>query len=142
MIDYLEASHQTNGLEMFRQYRCAYHADTSSKELQDTVAALQHLRAGRTSEAIQLLEQHLNLHASFMCNSYGCLNATNRERVKVDSVWQTLEYYAKYPSPNLGAGMEDGMRTILRLSRAKSTENTDLQKAVDESLHRKEEPKK
>src|SRR3982751_3284454 len=85
LIDYLEATHQTNALEMFRQYRCSYNADTSSKELQDTVAALQHLRAGRTSEAIQSLEQHLNLHASFMCNSYGCLNATNRERVKVDS---------------------------------------------------------
>src|SRR4051794_12889702 len=52
LIDYLETTRQTNALEMFRQYRCSYNSDTSSKDLQDTVAALQHLRAGQADEAI------------------------------------------------------------------------------------------
>src|SRR3954468_17868069 len=96
LIDYLEGTRQTNAIEMLRQYRCAYNADTSSTELRETVAALQDLRAGRTTEAIQLLERHMDLHAYFMCNSYGCLNVTNRGRVQVDSVKQALAYYAKY----------------------------------------------
>jgi hypothetical protein len=32
-----------------------------------------------------------------MCNSYGCLTATNRERVRLEPVERTLDYYAQFP---------------------------------------------
>src|SRR5690349_20390013 len=57
---YLEEAGQTNAIEMFRQYRCAYGADSSSSDLGETLAILEHLRAGREKQAIYNLEQCLN----------------------------------------------------------------------------------
>src|ERR1039458_4512925 len=55
--EHLEATGQTNAIELFRQYRCASRADDASSELGDTVAVLQYLREGRKNEAIyRLLE--------------------------------------------------------------------------------------
>lgn len=119
LVGYLEAAGQTNALELLRQYRCAYGADLSSSELGDTVAALQHLREGRTIQAIQLLEQHLSRYASIMCNSYGCLSPTNRERVRLESLEKTRDYYAKLPPPQWDAGLEKAVNEVLRLSSEK-----------------------
>ena len=125
LVGHLEAAGQTNTIELLRQYRCAFNADLSSSELEDTVAALQYLRAGRANEAIQLLERHLGRHASIMCNSYGCLNATNRAQVKLESLEKTREYYAKlpplewdpkFPPPERNANLERAMNEVLRLS--------------------------
>ena len=116
LVGHLEAAGQTNAIELFRQYRCSYGADLSSSKLGDTVAALQYLREGRTDEAIQLLEQHLSFYASIMCNSYGCLSPTNRERVRLESLERARDYYAKFPSPERGAGLEKAMNEVLRLS--------------------------
>jgi hypothetical protein len=116
LVGHLEAAGQTNAIEMFRQYRCSYGADLASSKLSDTVAALQHLREGRTNEAIQLLEQHLSFYASIMCNSYGCLSPTNRERVRLESLERARDYYAKLPPPERSAGLETAMNEVLRLS--------------------------
>ena len=119
LVGYLEAAGETNALELFRQYRCSYNADLSSSELGDTVAALRYLREGRTQEAIGRLEQHLGRYAGIMCNSYGCLNATNRERVRLESLEQARDYYARFPSPNWGGRTEEAVNEVLRLSREK-----------------------
>lgn len=116
LVGHLQAAGQTNALELLRQYRCAYNADLSSSKLGDTVAALQYLREGRTDEAIQLLERHLNFYASIMCNSYGCLSPTNRARVKLESLEQARDYYAKFPPPEGSADLERAMNEVLRLS--------------------------
>lgn len=125
LVGYLEATGQTNALELFRQYRCANNADLSSSKLGDTVAALQYLREGRANEAIQLLERDLGFYASIMCNSYGCLNPTNRARVKLESLEKTRDYYAKlpplewdpkFPPPERSADLERAMNEVLRLS--------------------------
>jgi hypothetical protein len=125
LVGHLEATGQTNTLEQLRQYRCAYGADLASSKLGDTVTALQHLRAGREKEAIQLLERDLGFYASILCNSYGCLNATNRERVKLESLEKTRDYYAKlppldwdpkFPPPERSADLERAMNEVLRLS--------------------------
>ena len=119
LVGHLEAAGQTNALELFRQYRCSYNADLSSSKLGDAVAALQYLREGRANEAIQLLEQHLSFYASIMCNSYGCLSPTNRERVKLESLERARDYYAKFPPPEGSAGLEKSMNEVLRLSSEK-----------------------
>jgi len=119
LVGHLEAAGQTNAIELFRQYRCSYNADLSSSELGDTVAALQYLREGRTNQAIQLLEQHLSRYASIMCNSYGCLSPTNRERVRLESLEQARDYYAKFPPPKWGAEIEKAVNEVLRLSSEK-----------------------
>jgi hypothetical protein len=137
LVGHLEATGQTNAIELFRQYRCAYNADLSSRELRDTVAALQHLRAARTNEAIQLLEQHLNLHASFICNSYGCLNPTNRERVQLESLERAQDYYSRFPPSKWGAEMEKGVNVIL-----KPRKDAETEMAVNEILRRSEKPTK
>jgi hypothetical protein len=119
LVGYLEAAGQTNALELLRQYRCAHGADLASSKLGDTVTALQHLREGRTSEAIQLLERDLGFYASIMCNSYGCLSLTNRERVKTESLERARDYYTKFPPPEGRADLERAMNEVLRLSSEK-----------------------
>jgi hypothetical protein len=116
LVGYLEASGQTNALELFRQYRCSYNADLSASELGDTVAALQSLREGRANEAIQRLEQHLSRYASIMCNSYGCLSPTNGERVKLESLEKTRDYYARFAPQEWGAETLKAMDEVVRLS--------------------------
>jgi hypothetical protein len=113
LVGYLEAAGQTNALELLRQYRCSYSADLSSSELEDTVTVLQYLRDGQTGQAIQRLEQHLGRYANLMCNSYGCLSATNRERVRLEPVEKTLAYYAAFPPPEGRAEIET-MKGILK----------------------------
>ena len=137
LVGSLEATGQTNVLELLRQYRCAYRADTSAGDLRNTVAALQHLRAGRTYEAMQLLEGHLNRHASLLCNSYGCLNSTNRERVQLEPLAQAQDYFARFPTAKWSAEMDKGVTAILQPWRA-----ADLEKSVNEYLRRTEKPKK
>jgi hypothetical protein len=119
LVGHLEAAGQTNAIELFRQYRCSYNADLSSSELGRTVAALRSLREGNTEQAIQLLEQQLSFHASLMCNSYGCLSQTNRERVKLESLEQARDYFARFPRFEWGAGLEKAMNDVLRLSTEK-----------------------
>ena len=119
LVEHLEAAGQTNAIELFRQYRCSYGADLSSSKLRDTVAALQYLREGRENEAIQLLEQQLGFYASIMCNSYGCLSPTNRERVKLESLKQARDYYVEFPPPEGNASLEKAMNEVLRLSSEK-----------------------
>lgn len=114
LVGHLEAAGQTNALELLRQYRCSYGADLASSKLGDTVVALQYLREGRTDEAIQLLERHLNFYASIMCNSYGCLSPTNRARVRLESLEQARDYYAKFPPPEGSADLERIMNEVLR----------------------------
>src|SRR5215469_6316145 len=46
LIGYLEDEDQTNALDLFRQYRCAYGADMSSSDLGDALLILQNLRRG------------------------------------------------------------------------------------------------
>ena len=113
LVGHLEAAGRTNALEMLRQYRCAYGADLASSELEDTLAVLQYLRQGQTSQAIQRLEQHLGRYANLMCNSYGCLSATNRERVRLEPVEKTVDYYARFPSREERAELE-AMKSILK----------------------------
>ena len=108
LLAHLEAAGQTNAINLFRQYASSYSADLSSSELGDTVAVLQHLREGRTNQAIQLLEQHLNRYANLMCNSYGGLSPTNRERVRLEPLEEARNYYAKFP-PKWDAEMQKHM---------------------------------
>lgn len=116
LVGHLESAGQTNTLEMFRQYRCSYNADRSSSELGHMVAALQHLRGGRTNEAIRMLEQQVAFCVSMMRNSYGCLSQTNRERVKLESLEQARDYYARFPQPEGNASLEKTMNEVLRLA--------------------------
>ena len=116
---HLEATGQTNAIELFRQYRCAYRADDASSELGDTVAVLQYLREGRKNEAVYRLEQRLSRYASLMCNSYGGLNPTNRERVNLQSLKQTRDYFAMFPHPEWGTETEKAMNEVLRLASEK-----------------------
>ena len=100
LLAQLEAAGQTNAIELFRQYRCACGADDASSELGHTVTALRYLREGRTNEAIRLLEQHLSAYANMMCNSYGCLNATNHGRVNLDNLAFTKNTLHRFHRPH------------------------------------------
>jgi hypothetical protein len=116
LVGYLEAAGQTNALELLAQYRCAYSADLSSSELADTIVILQYLRNGQRDQAIYNLEQHLLRYANLMCNSYGGLNPTNRERVKLESLKQTRDYFATHPHPEWGTNTETAMNEVLRVA--------------------------
>jgi hypothetical protein len=63
-----------------------------------------------------LLRQHLHRYASLMCNGYGGLNLTNRERVNLKSLEQARDYFAEFPHPERGTGTERAMNEALRLS--------------------------
>jgi hypothetical protein len=114
LVAHLETAGQTNAIEMFRQYRCAYGADLSSSELGETVAILRSLHEGRTNVAIQRLEQHLERYVSIMCNSYGGLNATNRERVNLEPLEETRKYYTEFPPSESSAALDNAMDEVLR----------------------------
>jgi len=116
LVGYLEAARETNALELLRQYRCSYSADLSSSELGDTVTLLRYLRQGQTNQAIQSLEQRLSRYANLLCNSYGGLSPTNRERVKLESLHQARDYFAEFPPPAWGAEMEKAVDEVLRLA--------------------------
>jgi hypothetical protein len=116
LLTQLEAAGQTNAIELFREYRCAYGADDASSELGYTVAVLRSLREGRTNEAIRLLEQRAGAYANMMCNTYGCLNPTNRSRVKLEPLRQARDYFSDYPPSTWGAEMDKAVNEVLRLS--------------------------
>jgi len=113
---YLEAAGQTNAIEMFRQYRCAYEADSSSADLGETLAILEYLRDGQEKQAIYDLEQRLNRCAGLMCNCYGGLYPGNRERINLKSLGQTRDYFARFPHPEWGTERETAMEKVLRLA--------------------------
>jgi hypothetical protein len=116
---YLEAAGQTNAIEMFRQYRCAHGADQASSDLGETLAILKYLREGQEKQAMYDLEQRLNRYAGLMCNCYGGLYPSNRERVKLESLEQTRDYLAKFPHPEWGPERERAMDEVLRLASEK-----------------------
>jgi hypothetical protein len=116
LAGYLEAASQTNALELFRQYRCAYSADLSASELKDTITILQYLRNGQNEQAIYNLEQHLHRYANLMCNSYGGLEPTNRVRVNLESLKQTRDYFNLFPHPEWGTNTETAMNEVLGLA--------------------------
>lgn len=118
---YLEAAGQTNAIEMFRQYRCAYGADSSSSDLGETLAILEYLRGGQEKQAIYDLEQCLSRYAGLMCNCYGGLYPSNRERVNLKSLEQTRDYFARFPHPEWGTAREKAMDEVLRLASEKPT---------------------
>ncbi len=119
---YLEAASQTNAIELFRQYRCAYGVDSSSSDLGETLVILKHLREGQEKPAIYNLEQRLSRYAGLMCNCYGGLYPSNREEVKLESLQQTRDYFAKYPHPEWGTGREMQVNEVLRLASEKRKE--------------------
>ena len=116
---YLEGAGQTNAIELFRQYRCAYGVDSSSSNLRETLAILKYLRDGQQQQAIYDLEQCLSRDAGLMCNSYGGLYPGNREGVNLESLEQTRDYFARFPHPEWGAGREIQMNEVLRLASGK-----------------------
>ena len=97
LLTQLKAARKTNAIEMFFQFRCYYDVDLSLSELEDTITVLQSLREGQTSQAIQRLEQHLGRYSKLMCNNYSSINPTNRERLSLEPVEKTLDYYTKFP---------------------------------------------
>ncbi len=117
--EYLEVAGQTNAIEMFRQYRCAYGADSSSSDLGETLTILNYLREGQEKQAIYNLEQRLNRFAGLLCNSYGGLYSSNREQVNLKSLEQTRDYFAKFPHPEWGAERGMAMDEVLRLASEK-----------------------
>jgi hypothetical protein len=116
---FLEAAGQTNAIEMFRQYRCAFGADQASSHLGETLAILRYLREGHENQAIYDLEQHLSRYANLMCNFYGGIYPSNRERIKLESLERTRDYFAKFPHPEWGSSTEKAMNEVLRLASEK-----------------------
>jgi len=116
MVEYLGAAGQTNALKLFRQYQCAYSADLSTSELEDTLRILKYLREGQKDQAIYNLEQHLSQYASLLCNSYGGLNTTNRERVNVEPLAQARDYLVMYPHPEWGTNTARAVNAVLRMA--------------------------
>jgi hypothetical protein len=112
----LEAAGQTNAIELFRQYRCAYGVDSSSADLGETLAILKSLRAGQEQPAIYDLEQRLSRYAGLLCNSYGGLYPGNRAGVKLDTLAQTRDYFAQYPHPEWGTASGTQINEVLRLA--------------------------
>ncbi len=113
LVGTLEAAGQTNGIEIFRQYRCSERTEMASLELADTLAVLQLWRQGRQTQATYDLEQNLSRYASIMCNGYGGLDPTNRERVNLESLEQTRDYFARFPHPEWGMGEVTAMNWVL-----------------------------
>lgn len=116
LVSLLEASGQTNAIAVFHQYRCADRTGLASLEIRDTIAILRQLREGHREQAIYLLDQHLSRYVSLMCNGYGGLNPTNRERVNLKSLEQARDYFATFPHPEWGTGMANQVNQILRPS--------------------------
>jgi len=116
LIGLLEAAGQSKAIDAFRQYNCANLAESASSELGDTVAVLKYLRTGQTNQAIQRLEQNLRRNANLICNSYGGLNPTNRERVNLDSLQQTRDYFSNFPAQPWDVPTEKAANEILRLA--------------------------
>jgi hypothetical protein len=116
---YLEAAGQTNAVEMFRQYRCAFGTDSSSSDLGETLTILKYLREGQEKQAIYDLEQRLSRNAALMVNCYGGLFPSNRERVNLESLKRTRDYFVMFPHPEWGSGTEMAMNEVLRLASEK-----------------------
>lgn len=88
----------------------------------ETLVILKHLREGQEKPAIYNLEQRLSRYAGLMCNCYGGLYPSNREEVKLESLQQTRDYFAKYPHPEWGTGREMQVNEVLRLASEKRKE--------------------
>jgi hypothetical protein len=114
----LEAAGQTNAINLFRQYRCALRTDEASADMEQTLAILKYLREGQEKQALYDLEQNLYSSVGLMCNGYGGLYPANRERVNLESLKQTRDYFTKFPHPEWGN--ENAMNEVLRLASEKS----------------------
>jgi transcription elongation factor Elf1 len=116
----LEAAGQTNAINLFRQYRCADRIEQAASEMGETLAILKYLRGGQEKQAIYDLEQSLNTYADVMCNGYGGLYPANRERVNLESLKQTRDYFTQFPHPEWGN--ENAINEVLRLANEKPKE--------------------
>lgn len=116
----LETAGQTNAINLFRQYRCADRIEQAAAGMGGTLAILKYLRAGQEKQAIYNLEQSLNTYAGIMCNGYGGLYPANRERVNLESLKQTRDYFAQFPHPEWGD--ENAINEVLRLASEKPME--------------------
>jgi len=105
---------------LFHQYRCAYRTDEAAAGMGKTLAILKYLRGDQQKQAIYDLEQSLNTYADVMCNGYGGLYPANRERVNLESLKQTRDYFAQFPHPEWGN--ENAMNEVLRLASEKPKE--------------------
>jgi len=113
----LEEAGQTNAINLFRQYRCAWRTDEAAADMEKTLTILKYWREGQEKQALYDLEQNLHSSADEMCNGYGGLYPANRERVNLESLTQTRDYFAKFPHPEWGN--ENAMSEVLRLASEK-----------------------
>jgi hypothetical protein len=114
---YLEAAGQTNAINLFRQYRCAWRTDEAAADMEKTLTILKYWREGQEKQALYDLEQNLHSSADEMCNGYGGLYPANREQVNLQSLEQTRDYFAKFPHPEWGN--ENAINEVLRLASEK-----------------------
>ena len=116
----LEAAGQTNAILMFHQYRCAWRTEEAAAGMEQNLAILKCLREGQEKQALYDLEKNLHASADLMCNGYGGLYPANRERVNLEPLKQTRDYFAQFPHPEWGN--ENAMNEVFRLASEKPKE--------------------
>jgi hypothetical protein len=98
LVSYLDAKHDTNGLNLFNEYAYASIALNHSAEMGTKLHVLKELREGKTNDAIRLLEITLDGDIVGFAFSYKELPQSQKEWLSLIPLSDAQSYREKFPS--------------------------------------------
>jgi hypothetical protein len=121
LVNYLRDTKQTNALKQLNDFLADSRAEQHAANVSVTVSILKGLRNGRTSQALQFLEWHLDMEIAQFGSEYSTLPASIQKQMDLRSLQRARDYRAQFPfqnpDPNLA---EDASNTFTILDENKS----------------------
>ena len=121
LVNYLQDTKQTNALKQLNDFLADSRASQHAANVSVTVSILKGLRNGRTNQALQFLEWHLDMEIAQFGSEYSTLPASIQKQMDLRSLQRARDYRAQFPflnpDPNLA---EDASNTFTILDEKNS----------------------
>jgi hypothetical protein len=120
-VNYLEETKQTNTLKRFNDYCNATIVSQHNANLGVRLHVLDHLRNGRTNEAMRLLELQMKSDVVGFAASYRELPPSIREKVGMTAMREARDYCKKYPATGSATNVDQYLENAFTVLDAKAT---------------------
>ncbi len=105
LVNYLRDTKQTNALKQLNDFLSDSRALQHAANVSVTVSILKGLRKGRTNQALQFLEWHLDMEIAQFGSEYSTLPASIQKQMDLRALQRARDYRAQFPflnpDPNL-----------------------------------------
>jgi hypothetical protein len=121
LVNYLQDTKQTNALKQLTDFLADARALQHAANVSVAVSILKGLRSGRTNQALQFLEWHLDMEIAMFGSEYNTLPASIQKQTDLRALQRARDYRARFPftnpDPNLA---EDASNTFTILDKKDS----------------------